>query len=147
IIENFEISPSSTRISVATFENFPKMEFSFQKYSDLNSAKFAVDAIQISNGGTRIGEALKLVKTDMFNTARSNVPRMLLVMTDGRSSDDVVAPSRALRDIGVTILTLGLGSDYDLDQLKMIASGVDLVFESPFDQLPQMVEKVQQKAC
>ena len=57
----------------------------------------------LCEGGTQTGNAIEFVRTTMFNTTTGmrpltdGAPRILIVLTDGESSDDVVQPSKAVR--------------------------------------------------
>ncbi|MEO8082587.1 MAG: VWA domain-containing protein [Ardenticatenales bacterium] len=61
-------------------------------------------------------------------SARAGVPKVVVLMTDGRPSGgrtDTVAAADQIRAKGITIYTIGLGPDIDTDLLKSIASSPD----------------------
>ncbi|CAM4593692.1 collagen alpha-6(VI) chain [Lepidochelys kempii] len=115
----------NVEIGIAQYSDGYKRELSlgaFQSKSELN--------IQIQNikqmTGTRtlIGAALRKVK-EFFAPARSrrvtrNVQPVLLVVTDGKSFDDVAEPAEDLRREGVHVYAIGVG-DIDHSQLMQIA--------------------------
>lgn len=41
--------------------------------------------------------------------ARSNVPKIGILITDGKSQDDVLPPAESLRDAGVELFAIGIG--------------------------------------
>lgn len=85
----------------------------------------------------------------LFNDFRENVPRVLVVISDGYSSDDIVEPSEELRRAGIIIVTVGLGTHYNRAQLTVIASSPheEHVFAVKFSQMPNIVMAVQDKFC
>lgn len=89
-----------------------------------------------------VGSSLTGVKTSWFkNSGRKSIPQLLLVLATTSSIDDIVAPSRVMRDRGVRIESVGIGSGFDGAQLKEIAThpARDHVMAiSKFDLLPMI---------
>lgn len=88
------------------------------------------------------GSSLTGVKTSWFkNSGRKSIPQLLLVLATTSSIDDIVAPSRVMRDRGVRIESVGIGPGFDGTQLKEIAThpARDHVMAiSKFDLLPMI---------
>ena len=80
---------------------------------------------------------------------RSNLTNIVIVVTDGRSSDDVRVPSSRLRDMNVTIISVGVGCCYDISSLKDMSSDPDddYVFEASFATLDTIVGRMRQRIC
>ena len=80
---------------------------------------------------------------------RSNLTNIVIVVTDGRSSDDVRVPSSRLRDMNVTIISVGVGCCYDIFSLKDMSSDRDddYVFEASFATLDTIVGRMRQRIC
>ena len=80
---------------------------------------------------------------------RSNLTNIVIVVTDGRSSDDVRIPSSRLRDMNVTIISVGVGCCYDIFSLKDMSSDPDddYVFEASFATLDTIVGRMRQRIC
>ncbi|KAJ7385794.1 Cartilage matrix protein [Desmophyllum pertusum] len=85
----------------------------------------------------------------LFNDITKYVPRVLVVVTDGWSSDDVAKPSEELKMSGVIILSVGLGTHYNKAQLNVMASypKEDHVFTVDFSQMSSIVMAIQDKSC
>jgi collagen type VI alpha len=122
VVDSFDVAKEGTRVGAITFSDNSTVDFNFGTYNDKDKLDDAID--KISNPGltTFTGKALKLAMDKLFISARKGVPKILVVMTDGRSHDDVVKPSQVLKRAGIQIVTVGLGKNYDLAQLKVIAS-------------------------
>ena len=80
---------------------------------------------------------------------RSNLTNIVIVVTDGHSSDDVRVPSSRLRDMNVTIISVGVGCCYDIFNLKDMSSDPDedYVFEASFTTLDTIVGRMRQRIC
>ena len=73
--------------------------------------------------------------------------KVLIVMTDGKSYDNVEPPARLLKRMGVKIFALGIGQKYNKKQLNMMASGFSFVYASGFKSMGNIVKKLKRKAC
>ena len=56
--------------------------------------------------------------------------------------------SKRIKDKGVEVFSLGIGSNVNTDQLRQIASSNDNVFSSAgFDELVEVVKPIVEKSC
>ena len=89
-----------------------------------------------------VGSSLTGVKTSWFkNSGRKSIPQLLLVLATSSSIDDIVDPSRIMRDRGVRIESVGIGPGFDGTQLKEIATHPardHVMAVSRFDLLPMI---------
>ena len=99
--------------------------------------------------GSLTGRAIK----DSWNLMFSAVPRgrksKLVLLTDGPSNDDVKMPSKWVRDNGVEMFIIGLGSGYNEKQLLDMASTPSdkhIMFKN-YDDLRASVQEVRNKVC
>ena len=58
----------------------------------------------------------------IINGNFSGTKRVLIVLTDGKSSDSVKLPSQELKDFGIVIYSIGVGSGVDVNELRTMAS-------------------------
>ena len=110
----------------------------------------AIEGIKYPGGGTKTGKALLKAKEALFDaSARAGVPNIACMLTDGRSTDNIGAPAQKLRDSGVTVISIGMGTNYDLEQLREIATDPDSqhVFKGEFDALGSLVDSVVDCGC
>ena len=110
----------------------------------------AIDNATYLRGGTLTGKALKFVKTELFDkTGREGVPKVLIVMTDGKSSDDVIKPAEQLSNANITVFAIGIGRNYDIVQLKQIASKPEMKYAltSDFNRLNDLYTSIRDDAC
>lgn len=85
---------------------------------------------------TRIDLGIQVAREELGSARRGvgNMP-VMIVLTDGRANP--VGPAAAVReaavarDAGVTVFTIGLGEDLDLDALRQIASKPEYFYRAP----------------
>ena len=142
----FEISPTDTRVGAIVFSSRSELQFTFNQYTTQAEIETAIDSIKYPGYTTNTGAAMTMAKDRLLNDARAGVPRVLVVLTDGRSGDDVVKPSEELRNAGVIIFAVGLGKKYNLAQLNAIANKGN-VFTADFDEMMTIVTTMQEKLC
>ncbi|KAL0167390.1 hypothetical protein M9458_039234, partial [Cirrhinus mrigala] len=53
--------------------------------------------------------------------SRSDVPKIGILITDGKSQDDVLSPAQRLRDAGIELFAIGV-KNADENELRAIAS-------------------------
>ena len=110
----------------------------------------AIDKAPYLKGGTLTGKALEFVKVELFDkTGRQGVPKVLIVMTDGKSTDDVVIPANALNDANITVFAIGIGRNYDMQQLQQIASKPQIKYAltTDFNRLDELYTSIRDDAC
>ena len=120
-------SKSQTRIGALTFSDHPKIEFNLGDNLRKGDTVDAVRKIYHRSGGTNTAAALTTLANSMFlpeNGGRMNASRVAIVITDGRSHNRnaTAAAARRARDQGIRILTIGVGSRVDDNELSLIAS-------------------------
>ncbi|EDO47555.1 predicted protein, partial [Nematostella vectensis] len=149
-VKSFMVSKDDSHFGLVLFSSDSNVEFKFDDHYDAASITAAVNATKYPGMGTYAGKGLTLAKDDLYSApVRSGVPRILIVMTDGISSDDVAGPAKALRDMGVEIFALGIGKNYDQGQLDSMGSDPkpDHVVTADFDKLDPVIQTIKDKAC
>ena len=87
-----------------------------------------------------------------FKGNRPNVPDIAIVITDGQSNDVALttAEAKKLRDAGVTVLAIGVGSGITKSELNAIATDPDsshVYSADNFDALKSLKALLSTKAC
>lgn len=142
LVKSFSVSQDRAHIAVATASRGPHMSFDFRGFNDVPSINTAISRISYLGGPFLLGSSLTGVKTSWFkNSGRKSIPQLLLVLATTSSIDDIVDPSRVMRDRGVRIESVGIGSSFDGTQLKEIATHPardHVMAVSKFDLLPMI---------
>uniref|UniRef100_W5LGS1 Collagen type XIV alpha 1 chain n=1 Tax=Astyanax mexicanus TaxID=7994 RepID=W5LGS1_ASTMX len=118
------INPEGTQVGIVQFSDDARTEFKLNSYSDKESLLDAVQRITYKGGNTKTGQAIKHVKENIFTQeagSRRGIPRVLVVLTDGRSQDDVNQISKDMQTEGFIIFAIGF-ADADYGELVNIAS-------------------------
>uniref|UniRef100_A0A3Q2UP15 Collagen type VI alpha 6 chain n=1 Tax=Fundulus heteroclitus TaxID=8078 RepID=A0A3Q2UP15_FUNHE len=149
-IDTFRIGPQHVRVGVVKYADSPTLEFDLMTHQDQTALKTAVEEIQQVGGGTETGKALKYM-SPLFKDAETSrghkVPEYLVVITDGKSTDEVKAPAEALRAQGVTIYSIGIKSA-DVEELKEISGDPKkMFFVNNFDALNPIKDDIITDIC
>ena len=118
---------NGTRFGLSAFSSSYRSIFYLSTYSTKSQYLRAIDRVTQRSGGTRLGSALYSVLRIQFTVLRGlrpeteGLPRILIVLTDGESSDSVATPAKNIRNQNIVVYAIGIGG-YDLTQLTQIAS-------------------------
>ncbi|XP_074510263.1 collagen alpha-1(XIV) chain isoform X2 [Sebastes fasciatus] len=118
------IGPDGTQVAIAQFSDDARTEFQLSSHGNKEALLEAIQRIRYKGGNTKTGRAIKHVKESIFTPeagARRGVPKVLVVLTDGRSQDDVNKVSKEMQMDGYIIFAIGF-ADADYGELVNIAS-------------------------
>ncbi|XP_004091392.2 matrilin-3 isoform X2 [Nomascus leucogenys] len=127
IIDTLDIGPADTRVAVVNYASTVKIEFQLQAYTDKQSLRQAVGRITPLSTGTMSGLAIQTAMDEAFTVeagARdpsSNIPKVAIIVTDGRPQDQVNEVAARARASGIELYAVGVDRA-DLKSLKMMAS-------------------------
>ncbi|XP_034057186.1 collagen alpha-6(VI) chain isoform X2 [Gymnodraco acuticeps] len=126
VVTGLDIGPDKVRIGLAQYSDETYQEFLLKDHMDKTSLLEAVDTFQYRTGGTETGKAIDFLRTQYFteeagSRAGQRVPQIAVVITDGDSTDDVIAPAQRLRQQGVIVFGIGVGAA-NLQELESIAN-------------------------
>lgn len=132
IINFIDVGENKSRIAAVRFSTGARVVFDFDFSFNKTVLQSTVSAIEYANAGTRTGFALDKVTDELLNTTnvptsgrRSNVPAIVLVITDGNTQEDAATLQTAaqrLRSAGAEVFALGIGSEVNVSELQVIAS-------------------------
>ncbi|XP_033288553.2 von Willebrand factor A domain-containing protein 1 isoform X1 [Orcinus orca] len=106
------LGPGALRASLVHVGSRPHTEFPFGQHSSGSAIQDAIRAAAQRMGDTNTGLALAYAKEQLFAKAagaRPGVPKVLVWVTDGGSSDPVGPPMQELKDLGVTVFVVSTG--------------------------------------
>ena len=158
VVNDLDIGPKRTQVGVIVFSSTASNSFHLNTYSDRQSLTAAVDGIPYIGGGTKTADALYLLINQGFAGARpksQGVPRVAMVVTDGKSNDpdQTVIAAAALRQVpSIMTYAVGIGGA-DRTELNTIASTRNnhklVRYISSFDlvELERLQEDLREQAC
>ena len=147
LVASFKISPRYARVGAVVYSSKARKMFGFKRYYKKRELMKAIDRIPYLRRGTRTGYALWYAQRYLFRGQRRSCKRVLIVMTDGRSSDRVRSRAKALHRSGINTFAIGIGKNYNMRQLIQIASSKRNVYVARFRNLPNIVRVIKSKAC
>ncbi|CAH7449201.1 von Willebrand factor A domain-containing protein 1 isoform X2 [Phodopus roborovskii] len=124
LVSTMPFGPGAVRASLVHVGSRPHTEFTFDQYSSGQAVEDAIRAASQRMGDTNTGLALAYAKEQLFAEvagARLGVPKVLVWVTDGGSSDPVGPPMQELKDLGVTVFIVSTGRG-NLLELSAVAS-------------------------
>ena len=152
VTEKLDIGVDKVRVSVVQYSEEPKLEFLLKEYSTKEELLQTVSRLR-SKGGNLLntGRALDWVSRNIYQRSAGSrieegVPQFLILVTGGKSSDDVSTSANQLKRSQVAPLAIG-SRNADLDELRQISLKPELVYTvDSFQQLPsvetQLIESV-----
>uniref|UniRef100_A0A803VJ76 Vitrin n=1 Tax=Ficedula albicollis TaxID=59894 RepID=A0A803VJ76_FICAL len=149
ISKEFEISDTDTRIGAVQYTYEQRLEFSFDKYSTKQDVLNAIKRISYWSGGTSTGAAISYASEQLFGKSKPNKRKIMILITDGRSYDDVSVPAMAAHQNGVIAYSIGVAWAAP-DELEAIASDPakeHSFFVDEFDNLYRYVNQLIQNIC
>uniref|UniRef100_A0A8C8A500 Vitrin n=1 Tax=Otus sunia TaxID=257818 RepID=A0A8C8A500_9STRI len=149
ISKEFEISDTDTRIGAVQYTYEQRLEFNFDKYSTKQDVLSAIKRISYWSGGTSTGAAISYASEQLFSKSKPNKRKIMILITDGRSYDDVRVPAMAAHQNGVIAYSIGVAWAAQ-DELEAIATDPDKehsFFVDEFDNLYRFVNQLIQNIC
>lgn len=105
VTREFEISDTDTRVGAVQYTYEQRLEFAFGQYNNKAELLNAIKRINYWSGGTSTGAAITYAAEQLFSKSKPNKRKIMIVITDGRSYDDVRAPALAVHRQGEQLFT------------------------------------------
>ena len=147
LIKYLDVSKEKVHVGLTVFSSDVYEVFNFDDYYNSTEAIAAMGNVSFPNQGRHIGKALNYVRHKMFSKSRKDVSNYLVLLTTGSSYDLIRTPARALRDKNVTVFAIGVGEDYDEDDLREISGNDDLVYGTTFNGLVDLKKEIKRQIC
>ncbi|XP_037638950.1 vitrin isoform X4 [Sebastes umbrosus] len=149
ITREFEISDTDTRVGAVQYTYEQRLEFGFGQYNNKAELLNAIKRVNYWSGGTSTGAAITYAAEQLFSKSKPNKRKIMIVITDGRSYDDVRVPALAVHRQGVIAYSIGIAWAAQ-DELEYIATDPDKehsFFVDEFDNLYKFVPKIIHNIC
>ncbi|XP_008252765.2 vitrin isoform X2 [Oryctolagus cuniculus] len=147
--KEFEISETDTRIGAVQYTYEQRLEFGFDKYNTKPDILNAIKRVGYWSGGTSTGAAINYALEQLFKKSKPNKRKLMILITDGRSYDDVRIPAMAAHHKGVITYAIGVAWAAQ-DELEVIATYPakdHSFFVDEFDNLYKFVPRIIQNIC
>ncbi|NXY71228.1 MATN3 protein, partial [Glareola pratincola] len=127
MIDTLDVGERTTRVAVLNYASTVKVEFPLRTYFDKVSMKEAVSRIEPLSAGTMTGLAIQTAMDEVFTEemgtrpATFNIPKVVIVVTDGRPQDQVQDVAVSAQAAGIEIYAVGVDRA-DMQSLRIMAS-------------------------
>ncbi|KAM3614043.1 uncharacterized protein V6R79_009022 [Siganus canaliculatus] len=155
LLQFLEVGSDATRVGLIQYGSVVQPEFSLQTYTTKAEVEQAVRDMEHLATGTMTGLAIQYIMEKSFTVedgarpAHFHIPRIAMVVTDGRPQDTVEEVAAQARQSGIQIFAIGVGR-VDMSTLETIGSEphsehVHLV--ANFSQIESLISVFQSKLC
>ena len=142
----FIVSTQATRIGFVQISDTGYVDFNLDKYAEMQALDTAIDALTLKAGRKRyIGQTVNTARQSVFATSgrRGLVPRVAIVITTGKSQDNVEEVGRGLRREKMPVIVVSVGQSVKKKQGRQLATSRKHNFvRRDISKLPTVVEKV-----
>ena len=130
MVSEIDVSLTKTRIAVIQYSTDANLIIRLNDHSDAASLISALLSLNYVPGTTNTASALNLAQLEIRSEGRVGVASIVYVFTGSESNDldvTLTAAEEACRD-GVTIASIGISRNVNVDEVRGIASNDNLVF-------------------
>ncbi|XP_043395243.1 matrilin-2 isoform X1 [Chelonia mydas] len=155
ILDSLEISPKAARVGLLQYSTQVRTEFTLRQFSTAKDMKKAVSQMNYMGKGSMTGLALKQMFERSFTEAEgarpfsAEVPRVSIVVTDGRAQDEVSEWASKAKQNGITIYAVGIGKAIEEELLEIASEPPDkhLFYAEDFSTMGEISEKLKKQIC
>uniref|UniRef100_A0A3Q1JDE6 Collagen alpha-1(XXI) chain n=1 Tax=Anabas testudineus TaxID=64144 RepID=A0A3Q1JDE6_ANATE len=153
ITTGFNIGQKFTQVGVVQYSDDPVLEIPLGKYYSNRDLIKAMESIEYMGGNTRTGTAIQFATDKLFGLSERGplgISRIAVVLTDGKSQDEVLKAAEAARKKGVILFAIGVGSETEEAELRDIANKPfsKYVFSvEDYKAISRIIQVIRQKLC
>ncbi|KAG7462801.1 hypothetical protein MATL_G00188600 [Megalops atlanticus] len=153
ITTSFNIGQKFTQVGVVQYSDDPILHIPLGTYYSSTELIEAMEAIEYMGGNTRTGKAIQFASERLFATserARNGVSKIAVVLTDGKSQDEVAAAAEEARKKGIIIFAIGVGAETEEAELRAIANkpySTYVFYVEDYKAITKIREVIRQKLC
>lgn len=153
ITTSFNIDQKFTQVGVVQYSDDPFLEIPLGKHDSSKNLLKAMDDINYMGGNTRTGQAIKFATDKLFALSERGphgIAKIAVVLTDGKSQDEVLAAAEAARKKGIILFAIGVGSETAETELRAIAnkpSRTYVFYVEDYKAISKIRETIRQKLC
>uniref|UniRef100_UPI0037E9B12B collagen alpha-6(VI) chain-like n=1 Tax=Semicossyphus pulcher TaxID=241346 RepID=UPI0037E9B12B len=149
LISSFEVSEEAVHVGLAQFSHNFQDEFYLNKYFEKEEVMTHMSKLHWGTGDTLIGKALNRIKKyfEVSQGCRREIPKKLVLITDGDSQDEVKDPAKNLRNFGVEVFAIGIGNVKQTQLLDITGTDERLFSVQDFDSLKEIKQKLVNTIC
>jgi len=148
LVKHMDVGPQATRVALMQYAHGNRVEFNFvDNHSTLDHR---LSNVRYMNGGTQTGKAIRDAYSQIIQRyRRRDAGVAMVVITDGESGDDVLAPSNEMRAQDIVMTAVGYAG-FKRSELDEIANdpNSEYVFSgNKMSDLLRLKEKISVAIC
>ncbi|OWF42080.1 Collagen alpha-6(VI) chain [Mizuhopecten yessoensis] len=150
LIDNFEISTDAIHVGLIVYSTIIGDTVGLQPPKNKELLKILARNLRHPKVGTNTARGIERARDMIRKEGRAMAPKMIVVITDGRSSSPklTVAQANMAKVEGITLVSVGVGTQIFSDELNQIASSRRKVFEvSDFRSLELIITSMRDLLC
>ncbi|KAM7173811.1 uncharacterized protein RBU57_004126 [Macrochelys suwanniensis] len=150
ISSNFDIGPKFIQVGVVQYSDYPVLEIPLGTHDSTENLIREMESIQYLGGNTRTGRAIQFAIDHLFAKSSRFLTKIAVVLTDGKSQDEVKDAAAAARKNKITLFAIGVGSEIEEDELRAIAnkpSSTYVFYVEDYIAISRIREVIKQKFC
>lgn len=148
VVDKLNVGENNDRVSVVQYSREAEVNFYLNTH---NTKEDVVDSVRgLRHKGGRplnTGAALQYVRDNVFTNSSGSrlsqgVPQMLILLTGGRSFDNVDTPASALKQQGIFVISIGTRNSDSRELQKISYEPSYALSASEFTDLPGVQEQL-----
>uniref|UniRef100_A0A4W5KB53 VWFA domain-containing protein n=1 Tax=Hucho hucho TaxID=62062 RepID=A0A4W5KB53_9TELE len=148
VVETLSVDENKDRVAVVQYSRDPAAQFYLNTYTTKGEILNTVRGLRHKGGRPlNTGAALQYVRDNVFTASSGSrrlesVPQLLILLSGGRSVDNVDTPASALKELGVLVFGIGTRSS-DSRELQRISHDPSYALSvSDFTDLPSIQQQL-----
>lgn len=148
VVETLNVDENQDRVSVVQYSRDPTAQFYLNTYTTKGEVLGTVRGLRHKGGRPlNTGAALQYVRDNVFTASAGSrrlegVPQILILLSGGKSFDNVDTPASALKELGVLVYGIGTRSS-DSRELQKISHDPSYALSvSDFTDLPSVQQQL-----
>ncbi|KAM6909716.1 matrilin-2-like [Xenentodon cancila] len=155
LLQFLDVGLDATRVGLLQYGSVVQPEFSLSTYTSRAEVEQAVRNMKHLASGTMTGLAIQYTMETAFTGDQGarpmslHIPRIAMIVTDGRPQDTVEEVAAQARQAGIQIFAIGVGR-VDMNTLKAIGSephSEHVYLVANFSQIETLISVFQSKLC
>ncbi|KAJ3609661.1 hypothetical protein NHX12_024177 [Muraenolepis orangiensis] len=155
LVESFDVGADKTRVAVVRYSDRPTLEFNLGRYKSLGEVQRAAGNIRYIGGNTMTGDAISYTTQNVFverNGARARakgIQRVAILVTDGRSQDYVLEPSKEAAASGIRVFAVGIGEalKVELEEIAAEPKNAHVFHVADFNAIDKLRGRLRRRLC
>lgn len=141
-------------MAVVQYSDTPRLEIPLGKHQNSQDLIQAISSIPYLGGNTRTGRAIKFATDHVFGMPNHTSPfarnRIAVVLTDGRSQDDVEDAAMEARAQNIVLFAVGVGNEITRAELVSVANkpaSTYVLHVEDYNSISSIWDLMEQKLC